>query len=90
MDSDLTGGTDFSIEYVPNADGEISSVKVHGGSFSDTLKLSPNDKTIDMALYVDNTFTEAYFMNGRVAMTVPTAFSHISVSYTHLTLPTKA
>jgi sucrose-6-phosphate hydrolase SacC (GH32 family) len=72
MDSELTGGTDFSIDYRPNEDGKISSVKVHGGSFSDTLKLSPNDKTIDMDLYVDNTFTEAYFMNGRVAMTVPT------------------
>ncbi|CAK0860123.1 unnamed protein product, partial [Prorocentrum cordatum] len=59
----LSGGTDFSIDYSPNEDGQISTVAVRGGSFTHRLKLSPNDKTIEMALYVDNTFTEAYFMD---------------------------
>merc|ERR1711871_52904 len=38
----------------------------------DTLKLSPNDKTLTLRVYVDNTFSEAYWMGGRVAMTVVT------------------
>lgn len=71
--STLTGGTDFSIDYSPHEDGKISTVVVRAGSFTHSLKLSPNDYTIEMALYVDNTFTEAYFMDGRAVMTVPTA-----------------
>lgn len=39
---------------------------------TDTLRLSPNDKTISMHIFVDNTFSEAYWQNGRVAMTVTT------------------
>merc|ERR1711957_983239 len=41
----------------------------------DTLRLLPEDKTIDLTLYVDNTFTEAFWMGGRVAMTVVTKSS---------------
>jgi hypothetical protein len=36
------------------------------------MKLSPNDKTITIKVYVDNTFSEGYFQNGRVAMTIVT------------------
>merc|ERR1712039_1058462 len=49
-----------------------SEVQVGSGQAVDTLKLSPNDKTIEMRLFVDNTFTEAYWMGGRVAMTIVT------------------
>lgn len=38
----------------------------------DTLRMSPNDKTITIRAYVDNTFTEAFWQNGRVAMTITT------------------
>merc|ERR1711920_830895 len=65
-------GVEFFVEYVPPSDNGVSKVTVGSGKVTDTLKLSPNDKTIDMRLYVDNTFTEAYFMNGRVAMTIDT------------------
>merc|ERR1711870_16727 len=41
----------------------------------DTLSLLPDDKTIDLALFVDNTFTEAFWMDGRVAMTIVTRTS---------------
>merc|ERR1711957_936111 len=41
----------------------------------DTLRLLPEDKTIDLTLYVDNTFTEAFWMGGRVAMTIVTKSS---------------
>merc|ERR1711924_311479 len=40
--------------------------------YSDTLKLLPSDRTIDVRLYVDNTMTDTYWMGGRVAMTVDT------------------
>jgi sucrose-6-phosphate hydrolase SacC (GH32 family) len=63
------GGTKFYVDYVPDAD--TVTVGVDGG-VSDKLKLSPSDKTIDMRLFVDNTFTEAYWMGGRVAMTTTT------------------
>merc|ERR1712151_1216164 len=65
-------GVEFFVEYVPPSDSGVSKVTVGSGKVTDTLKLSPSDKTIDMRLYVDNTFTEAYFMNGRVAMTIVT------------------
>eukprot|EP00936_MAST-01D_sp_MAST-1D-sp1_P000747 g747.t1 len=39
---------------------------------TDTLKLSPNDKSLTIRVYVDNTFSEAYWMGGRVAMTLTT------------------
>merc|ERR1711871_976214 len=63
------GGTKFYVDYVPDAD--TVTVGVEGG-VSDKLKLSPSDTTIDMRLFVDNTFTEAYWMGGRVAMTTTT------------------
>jgi len=63
------GGTQFYVDYVPDAD--TVTVGVVGGA-SDKLKLSKSDRTIDMRLFVDNTFTEAYWMGGRVAMTTTT------------------
>lgn len=65
-------GIEFFVEYVPPSGKGVSEVKVGSGNAVDTLKLSPNDKTLDMRLFVDNTFTEAYWMGGRVAMTIPT------------------
>ena len=64
-------GTLFTIAYKHGA----SSVAVGGGGVSDTLKLSDSDETLDMRLYVDNTFTEVYYQGGRVAMTVNTRAS---------------
>lgn len=64
-------GTEFFVDYKPSTD-HISSVTVGGGGHQDTLKLLSTDKTIDMRIYVDKTFAEAYWMNGRVAMTAKT------------------
>jgi len=58
--------TDFAIHYVP---GE-SSVKVGSGTFLDNLKLLDSDDTLEIRLFVDQTFAEVYFQGGRVAMTV--------------------
>ena len=38
----------------------------------DVLRLLPSDTTITLAVYVDGTFAEAYWQDGRVAMTVNT------------------
>jgi len=35
----------------------------------DKLRLSPRDRSISLRVYVDNTFSEAYWQGGRVAMT---------------------
>jgi len=64
-------GTEFFIDYKPSA----STVQVGSGGSHDTLRLLPEDKTIDLTLYVDNTFTEAFWMGGRVAMTIVTKSS---------------
>ena len=64
-------GTEFFVEYVPSA----STVQVGSGGTTDTLSLLPGDETINVTLYVDNTFTEAFWMDGRVAMTIVTATS---------------
>ena len=37
------------------------------------LRLSPSDTTIDVRVFSDRALAEAYWMNGRVAMTVPAA-----------------
>jgi len=75
-------GVEFFVEYAPPSGNSVSEVTVGSGSTTGTLKLSPNDETIDLRLYVDNTFTEAYWMNGRVAMTIntpATTEAHVTV-----------
>ena len=57
-----------------------SGVKNPGGPMpapgtSTELQLSPNDKSISLSVYVDNTFSEAFWQGGRVAMTVVTPAS---------------
>ena len=73
VDRPSANGTEFYINYEPGA----TKVGVGRGSGDChyMLSLLPGDKTIDLALYVDNTFTEAYWMGGRVAMTVDTETS---------------
>lgn len=66
-------GSVFYVDYVPPQDNSgVSTVTVGGPSKTDKLKLLASDKSIDIRLYVDNTFTEAYWMGGRVAMLATT------------------
>jgi len=67
-------GTEFFVDYKPG-DGRVLEVQVGSAGQTDVLKLLPRDKTIDLTLYVDNTFTEAFWMGGRVAMTIVTKSS---------------
>jgi len=69
-------GSEFFIEYEPPADStQASQVKVGSGGTTDMLSLLPEDDTLALTLYVDNTFAEAFWMNGRVAMTIDTPTS---------------
>lgn len=68
---DGTSGTLFAVDYRADA----KEVKVGGGGVFDTLQLLDSDETIDVHIYVDNTFAEVYFQGGRVAMTVNTPAS---------------
>jgi len=45
---------------------------VTGDEVTDALKLSPSDTSLTIRVYVDHTFSEAYWMGGRVAMTIST------------------
>ncbi len=45
-----------------------SSIPTDPGTL-DTLRMSPNDKEVTIRVYTDNTFTETFWQNGRVAMT---------------------
>jgi len=71
-------GTEMFIEYAPPptaTQNATSQVQVGSGGTTDVLNLLPGDKTLDLVLYVDNTFTEVYWMGGRVAMTIVTPSS---------------
>jgi len=68
---DGTSGTLFTVDYKANA----NVAQVGGGGVHDTLQLLDSDKSIDMRIFVDNTFAEVYFQGGRVAMTVNTPAS---------------
>jgi len=66
---------DCYIAYEPPSDGAVTfyKVPVTCGKYKDTLRLVPKDTSVQLRIYVDNTFSEAYFQSGRVAMTVPQA-----------------
>jgi beta-fructofuranosidase len=78
-------GTLFYIDYKPPTKDRMTTEGVHivsvgaesvgatDGGTVDTLKISPNDRSITLRVYVDNTFCEAYWQHGRVAMTITTA-----------------
>lgn len=67
--ADGTGGVAFTVQYKHGA----STATVGGGGVSDTLNIADSDTSIDVHIYVDNTFSEVYYQGGRVAMTVNTA-----------------
>lgn len=72
-------GTLFYVDYKkPSGSGAYTvmvgaeAVGSSNGGTVDTLKLSPADKEITIRVYVDNTFCESFWQNGRVAMTITT------------------
>jgi len=68
-------GSEFFIDFAPADNNGAAKVQVGSGGITDMLSLLPTDKTINLSLYVDQTFTEAFWMGGRVAMTIVTKSS---------------
>lgn len=73
-------GVEFFVDYMPPTAHEkatgVSEVAVRCSARGrqlarDTLRLSGSDTTIDVRVFADTVFSEVYFQNGRVAMTVP-------------------
>ena len=60
-----TGGISCTVDYTPGA----TSVPVDCGGTKDTLTLLPSEKTVELRIFTDWTFIEAYFQQGRVAIT---------------------
>ena len=74
-----------TIDFVPNANASAAyyDVGVACGKvtdtlrlrrFADTLRLLATEKSVELRLYSDATFVEAFFQQGRVAMTVDATF----------------
>ena len=59
------------VDYTPGA----TSVPVQCGGTKDTLTLLPSEKSIELRIFSDWTFVEAYFQRGRVAITKTAAMS---------------
>lgn len=61
------------MEYTPplNASAPFHEVPVTCGGATDVLRLLPAEKTLEIRMYSDWNFVEAFFQRGRVAMTVP-------------------
>eukprot|EP01047_Picozoa_sp_COSAG01_P038240 COSAG01_NODE_3092_length_6596_cov_28.917193_5_plen_113_part_00 len=73
------------VDFVPSTGGGAGgvynvSVGIRGGGgggggvgsrgqAADVLQLLPSDSEIEIRIFMDNTFAEVYFMNGRVAIT---------------------
>lgn len=64
--------TSCTVAFTPatNASAPFNEVPVTCGGFKDTLRLLPTETTVELRVYTDWTFTEAFFQNGRVAMTI--------------------
>lgn len=54
---------------------QLNKVAVECGKFKDTLQLLSEEKKIEIRIFSDWTFIEAYFQKGRVVMTASTSMS---------------
>lgn len=69
-----------TVTYVPagNSMASFHEVGVQCGGVKDTLRLLPDEKTLEVRIFSDATFIEAFFQAGRVAMTVSTVLNEDS------------
>jgi hypothetical protein len=79
-------GITCSIDYTPPAPGaNYTAVPVSCGAHTDTLHLTPGEKTVEIRAYSDATFVEAFFGGGRAAITTTVALdddSHLGLTST--------
>mmetsp|Transcript_5879 Transcript_5879/g.18217 ORF Transcript_5879/g.18217 Transcript_5879/m.18217 type:complete len:452 (-) Transcript_5879:62-1417(-) len=61
-----------NVDYTPpaNASMPFYEVPVSCNKLKDTVRLTPGEKTIEVRVFADATFIEAYFQKGRAAMTL--------------------
>lgn len=71
-------GVSCVVDYKPqtNTSAQFNTVSVTCGGTTDTVNLLPDEKTFEIRVFADSTFIEAYFQQGRAAMTVPVAMSN--------------
>ena len=55
----------------PNSSAAFYEVPVTCGGTTDTLRLLPREKRVELRVFSDHSFVEVFFQRGRVAMTVP-------------------
>jgi sucrose-6-phosphate hydrolase SacC (GH32 family) len=60
-----------TVQYTPSSsrNAPFNEVPVSCGGVKDTLRLLPGEKTLEIRIFSDWTFVEAFFQKGRVAMT---------------------
>lgn len=64
------------VDYSPPTDAsKYFEVPVSCGGKRDILRLMPSEKTVEIRVFADWTFIEAFFQQGRVAMVVNSAMS---------------
>jgi len=61
----------FSVDYSPPPKASVAfhEVRVSCAKMTDQLRLTPSERTLEIRIFADATFVEAYFQHGRVAMT---------------------
>ena len=66
----------------PNLAAAFHEVNVSCGATKDTLRLLTKETAVEVRVFTDHALTEAYFQQGRVAMTVPfhVPFDHATVA----------
>ena len=62
MQSARARGRSFFIDCKPSQTNEAVKIQVGSGGTTDTLSLLSAGTTIELTLYIDNTFTEVYWM----------------------------
>ena len=74
------GGASLSctVDYVPNATAAVNAVSVDCGGSKDTVNLVKGETTLELRIYADVTFAEAYFQGGRAAITKTVALTDTS------------
>lgn len=66
-----------TIDFTPNSNASATfyDVPVSCGGFSDSMRILNDDTSIELRMFSDATIVEAYFQQGRVAMTVDAEIS---------------
>ena len=66
-----------TVDYTPPTAEQLAApyyeVPVACGGTADKLRLLPGEKEVEIRVFADHTFLEAYFQQGRIAMTVTAA-----------------